>query len=361
MLWTMMKNNVKLMFRSKFIILMMICTPIIVVAALSSAFNNLLEDSKEYKRMNIGYATKQGSALDTFFDNNKEEFSKKKLDLKKYGKDEGKELVESGKLKVLIQENGEEVEIYTLDEHSIAARMSQYMVNQFYLEYENASRDMVANTLTKTKLSTAEKIQGTKFASASDYYGIVELIYFVWCGVLLLTGVIQSERKNRISQRYITAPTNSLKLYAAKFIPCYVMTMVCTAISAVACILLFDIHWGRPAATVGMFCIMGLAAVSYGILCVYLVNNMAVSVVLIFITVWAAGFTGGSFETYMFSLVPEKIKALSPIYYMNRTLVEYSTMGQSEYATTGIILLLGIFVVCSIVGVLLMKRRMEVE
>ena len=83
-------------------------------------------------------------------------------------------------------------------------------------------------------------------------------------------------------------------------------------------------------------------------------------VFLLFMTLWFAGFVGGTFETYMYSVVPETIKRLSPLYYVNRTLVETSVNGSSSMLGSCIGVLLGMTAVCIPLGILITSCKKEV-
>lgn len=354
MLWVMIKNNLKLTSRSKFIIVLLIISPIIVMAALSSAFDELLQSNYQFEDIRIGYATEDQSALDRFLTQSADAFAEKEIKLEKCDLVNGKEMVSDGTMETFLYEEDAQVKIYTLKEDSIPTEMCQYIVEQFYTDCGN-----MGNT---TSVGVEKgSLPSMVLPSAGNYYGIIEMIYFLSCGVLFLTAVVQSERKNRISQRFISSPCSSFTIYLSKFIPCAVMTILNTIMSMIAATLLFDVKWGNFPATVGVLVLGVMAFVAFGIMCLYLVNNLAVSVIIIFVVVWICGFLGGSFETYMFMKIPERTKCLSPMYYLNRTLVEYSTMGHSDYAVRCVGCLAVIFVVCSLFGSLLMKQRMEVE
>jgi ABC-2 type transport system permease protein len=88
-------------------------------------------------------------------------------------------------------------------------------------------------------------------------------------------------------------------------------------------------------------------------------RNVAVGIVLGFILLWVVGFFGGSFQSYMYNMLPQSLVDLSPIYYINRTLVEFSVKGSSSYTGTCIIYLAGIILVCGILDTLLMGRKLE--
>ena len=88
-----------------------------------------------------------------------------------------------------------------------------------------------------------------------------------------------------------------------------------------------------------------------------LTDSMAATIILTFVIVWLWGFFGGSFETYMFSSHSQILKELSPIYYTNRSLVELSCMGHSDYVNISIIVSLGLLVVFSVLAVMISKVR----
>ena len=105
--------------------------------------------------------------------------------------------------------------------------------------------------------------------------------------------------------------------------------------------------------------LVSMASSAFGILLFQLFDNVAVSIVCGFVIIWILGFFAGSFQTYMYAGLPQKLVELSPIYYINRTLVEFSTMGQSDYTVRCIAILIGIILLFSLAGALLMNRKLE--
>lgn len=370
MLWIMIKNNLKMIFRSKFMLVMVLLSPIIVMGALSSAFDGLLQDDYSLETVTIGYHTMEGSVLDRFLSENQKSFEEDKITLRLCETVEGRELVAGKELDVFVLEGEDGLELFTLNPNSIPTEMCQYLLNRFYREYGNAYREAVLTQVTATTGTESElivdfqtdKLDSLELSPAGNYYGIIETVYFIWfSGMLFLTAVVQSERKNRISQRFLSAPAGSFMIYLSKFLPALLMTVFSTAVSAVVATCLFEVQWKNIAGSMGIFFLAALAGTAFGITVLYLVKNLAVSAILTFSLVWIMGFLGGSFETYMFSSLAENIKGISPLYYVNRTLVEYSTMGHSDYTGKCVLIMLVLFVVFSITGSLLMKNRMEVE
>ncbi len=192
---------------------------------------------------------------------------------------------------------------------------------------------------------------------STDYYGIIYIVYFSWCSIIIMSPVFSSERKNRIVPRLKASPLSSFSLYLGKVLPCISLTMLLTFSSAALNTLLFGIKWGRLPGTLLVMACSVIAAALFSIFIYYLFGNMAVTVGVIFTLVWVAGFLGGSFETYFYSAVSDRLKELSPLYYINRTLVEYSTMGRSDYGTRCLLYLAVISITAFVGGLLLADGR----
>lgn len=364
-MFAMIKNNFKLMFRSKMLLFMMLVLPILVIAALSSAFHGLLDNAYSTENFTVGYYMDENSPMkageEVFID----ALAEQDINVKEYSSNDRKDAIINETVDVFLYCDEDTCEVAAADTTSIQARMCVYFMQQ-YLEQANLAevnmeRTMLGEASLQNVSLKAASLPYIKTADAEDYYGIIEIIYFTWCGLIFLTAVVQSERSNHLQKRFVISPASGIKLYLGKFIPCELLTVISIAVSAVIATILFDIHWGNIPGTIGIILLTTLAATALGIVLLYLVKHLAISVILLFSIVWGWGFIGGSFETYMYSSFPESLKRLSPLYYTNRTLVEYSTMGHSNYTMGCILYLTGMALVCMVLGIILMKRRMEAE
>lgn len=368
MLWIQIKNNAKLMLRGKFIILLMIIAPVIISGAVANAFSALLDSDFKTEDLLIGYSLEENSSQKAFFDSSEEELKKNGVSMVAVGQESGTKCVEEKTLDAFLQETDDGITVYTLSKDGYAAQMLQYTLNQFYSQHDlmAAGRGGMASGADEAAGLPAVTIvrgqlDGLKLPAATDYYGIVETVYFLWSAMLLLTYPVSSERKNRISGRLAVSPANSFVLYMGKFIPCFAMSLICTLLSALISTSLFDISWGSLPLTIGIIILGTMAGTAFGTVVLYLVNNLAVAVILEFTIIWIAGFIGGSFQTYMFARIPEGLALTSPIYHMNRALIELSTVGHSDYLLSSVLFCLAVTAVGVLLGSLLMKRRMEVE
>ncbi len=199
------------------------------------------------------------------------------------------------------------------------------------------------------------------YVEASDYYGIIYVVYYSWCGIICIAGVLASEKKNAINRKFLVSPITEFRLFLAKWISAALVAIFEMTVVALISTWIFDITWGNVWASLGIILLTIIAANAYGLFLFYLFGNLAISVGVLFTTVWFMGFVGGSFETYMFSVIPDKIKNISPIYHVNRALVEYSCMGKSEYGTSAVFFLISILLVSILGAVLAQKLRREVR
>lgn len=359
--WTMIKNNFKLMFRNKLTIVLAILGPILVIATLSSAFHDLLYSGYSKEGFTMGYNIDEGSPYAVCKEQMLKVLEEQGITCSEFPKEDPDTVLKAGRADLFLQLNREGSILYSQDIEGIKTNLCRYVLYQFdngmkvqMLLKESAQPGQTGKV--DLHISALPRI---KTAEATDYYGIIENVYFIWISMVFLAAVVQSERKNRIQSRFLVSPASKLQLYMGKFIPCEMLSILCSAVSIVLSTVLFDIHWGSPWKSAGILLLTTLVASAVGILCLYMVKNLAVSVVCLFMGVWFAGFVGGSFETYMYSDWSEKAKLLSPFYHINRTLVEYSTMGQSKYAISCVWYFVGLLVVCVAAGLFLMSRRME--
>ena len=120
------------------------------------------------------------------------------------------------------------------------------------------------------------------------------------------------------------AAVSGWKLYLAKFLPDVLVVSVGMGIAVGITSFLSGIHWGNIFLSAVLVLLTIMASSAFGLMLYYIFNNLIITIIILFTSVWFMGFCGGSFETYMFSNWPDSVKNLSPIYHSNRALVENS-------------------------------------
>lgn len=356
--WALIKNNFKLMFRNKWSILLMIAGPVLVITVLSSAFGEMMKSYTPAGDFTAGYSIEKGSGWEEVMTGIKEATDNNGIKLQEFSIDGTsstavKDVFKRKEAEVFVALGKNSYHIYKQKELEAEGGKFEYF---FYQVMQSLSRKD-AGGIEKININTVP-VEGMPRPDSRDYYGIVQIVYFSWCSIIILSPLFTSEKKNRIVQRLNTSPASGFSLYMGKVLPCIALTMLLTFLGAVLCTVFLGIGWGNIAGTLLVMALSIIASSLFSILIYYLLGNMAVTIGIVFTLVWIAGYLGGSFETYLFSSLSDRIKEVSPLYYINRTLVEYSTKGSSSF-TLRCLLYLAVISIASFTGGLLLAGRRE--
>lgn len=359
MLFTAIKNNLKLIVRNKVMIISVILAPVGVIWILSGVFDEMLKIYSNTGTIQIGYSVEENSPYEGYLNQISKDKSMEGIEISRYQIDETQ--IES-----VIQKNDIAAFISISSDSYILYENSKYK-NQVGI-IENVITTMFEQMHTIPQIEMEKRVVGYSevvnidvipMPSSIDYYGIIEITYFAMCGVITISAVVSSERKNRIIRRMQVAGVSNLKLYLAKLIPCSLGLFIELVGAMVLSHIIVGNRFGNYPETIGILLLLTVASSAYGILALHIVKNIAVSIIIVFASVWFMGFFGGAFQNYMMNFLPERLVKLSPLYYVNRTLVEFRTMGQSRYAFTAVAILIGMIIICSLASVLFIKREME--
>ena len=350
------KNNLKLMLRNKIMIFAVIVSPVLVVAALSNAFHNLLDQAENLNEFEVGYQMTENSLFSQYEEILHSQLEEEGISFRRYNGEVPEKIVEDGQVEVFIDFGDENYHIYGADKNELQVRTIQCVM--FFMT-ENIKAYLNGPPSVQLDLEVKE-LTTIKTAGAQDYYSIIEVIYFLSLCVLFLSMIIQAEKGNHILARFRVGNAGNAVLYFGKMIPCVLMAWVIQImITGGLVTVMFDVTWGKPLISFLVLCLEAVAFTSFGMIFMLLFRNMAVSIGAMFMVLWFMGFFGGTYETYMYSSVPDAVKELSPLYYLNRTLVELSTMGESSYLVPCVVYMLAIISICIPAGILLTGRRKE--
>ena len=276
------------------------------------------------------------------------------ISVRRYNGEIPGKIVEDGQVEVFIDFSDEDYHIYGASKNELQVRMIQYVmfsIAENIKAYLNGTPPMPQNMEVK-ELATI------KTAGAQDYYSIIEVVYFLSLCVIFLCVIIQAERGNHIQIRFCVGNAGNAVLYFGKMIPCVLMAWVIQILITGGLVtLMFDVTWGKPLISFLILCMEAVAFTAFGMIFMLLFHNMAVSIGSMFMILWFMGFFGGTYETYMYSSVPDAVKELSPLYYLNRTLVELSTMGESSFLVPCVVYLSAMIIICVPIGIFLTGRR----
>lgn len=362
------KNNLKLMLRNKWIIFVMVFCPVLVSAILSSAFADLMKSYEGVEDFKVGYRMEEGSLFAAGIDMIKEAGKEAGITFAEYPSGVPKEVMENNNLAGFVTFGSEKYTLYQSADYEVEGITLEYFLSTVLKESEKMALQAAFPALTEEQAET-EGIDATSQSlpvaqldflpaiDAGDYYGIVYIVYFSWCGIICVAGVLNNEKKYGIMRKYQVSALSDGKQYLGKWIPTTLVVSVGIGISAVMSSLLFDISWGNAGMAIVILVLSIMASSAFGLMLYYIFHNLAITIIALFTSVWFMGFFGGSFETYMFAVWSDSVKNLSPVYHVNRALVENACMGHSAYTESSIIYMLAITGVCSAIAIMADKIR----
>lgn len=359
MLFTAVKNNLKLLLRNKTMVICMIIAPVGLTWILSGVFEDMLSIYSNEDRIQIAYSIEENSPYEEYFNQIANGKTMDGIEISRYQVDEThiESTMKKNDIAAFLLINKDSYTLYESAKYKDQLGSIENVITTMFEQMQNKSiLEMEKRTVSYSEVVSVDVIP---MPSSLDYYGIIELIYFAMCGVVTISIVVSSERKNRIIKRMQVAGVPNWKLYLAKLIPCTIGIFIEISIAMLLSYALVGNRFGNYLETIGILFLLAIASSAYGIMALHIVKNMAVSIVLVFSSVWVMGFYGGTFQNYMMNTLPDKLVKMSPIYYANRTLVEFRTMGQSDYALTCVCVLIGMIIFCSLVSILFIKRGME--
>lgn len=346
------KNNFKLMFRSTWSLITMVIGPVLVIAVLSSAFSSLMKSYEGVEEFTAGYRVEKDSPLSDYIELIKEAGKENGIIFYEYPEGEPKTVMGNNNLAGFAEFTEDTYVLYQSADYEVEGITLEYFLEKVMDESVNASLKMMTRRDEIDVKLPVEELEFMPAIDSKDYYGIIYIVYFCWCGMICAAGVIGNEKKYKIEQKFRVSGLSDFQLYLSKLIPITLIVSIGMAIAVLITILLFGIHWGKGLLSAVIVFLIILSGTSFGMMIYNISDNVVVTIVVLFTAVWFMGFFGGSFETYMFSSMPEITKQLSPIYHGNRALVEISCMGHSEYACSAVCYSLAITVVCSAIAVM---------
>lgn len=343
------KNNFKLMFRNTWSVVVMLLGPILVIMVLSSAFSELMKSYEEVDEFEVGYRMQEAAEYQGMMESAKSAGEEAGVLFYEYPEGKIEDVMEKNQLAGFVEFLDDSYVVYKSADYEVEGITLEYFMNKMMHAGVDVSLQM---TEKEDIVLPIEELDFMPAVNARDYYGIVYIVYFCWCGMICATGVLSNEKKYGIVRRFQVSNISEPKNYLGKFIPVTLTVSAGMAAATIITVLLYDIHWGNPPLSALIVFMMILAGNALGMMLYNISDSLVITIIMEFTIVWFMGFFGGSFETYMFSSMPDAVKHLSPIYYGNRALVELSCMGKSNYTAGAVWYSLGITAVCSVIAIL---------
>ena len=119
------KNNLKLMLRNKIMIFAVIVSPVLVVAALSNAFHNLLDQAENANEFEVGYQMTENSLFSEYEEILHSQLEEEGVSLRRYNGEVPEKIVKDGQVEVFIDFGDGDYHIYGADKNELQVRMIQ--------------------------------------------------------------------------------------------------------------------------------------------------------------------------------------------------------------------------------------------
>lgn len=330
----------------------MILGPVLVIAILSSAFSELMKSYEGVDAFAVGYRVEKDSWISDYMESVKDMGEEIGITFYEYPEGEPEDVMAGNNLAGFMEFTKDEYILYQDAAYEQEGMILEYFLSRVISEGFDVSLQMMNPSAEIEVKLPVKELDFMPAVNAGDYYGIIYIVYFCWCGIICATGVLGNEKKYGIGRKFLVSDLSEMQIYISKFMPVTMTVALGMGIVTAVTVLLYDIHWGNPFLSVVIVFMMILAGNALGMMIYNISQNMAITIIVLFTAVWFMGFFGGSFETYMFSGMPDIAKQLSPIYHGNRALVELSCMGRSDYVSSAIIYSLAVTVVCSAIAIM---------
>lgn len=351
------KNNFKLMLRNTWSIWVMILGPVLVIAVLSSAFSALLKSYEGVDKFAVGYRLDENSMMADYIELLVDAGAENGIIFYDYPQGEPKDVMERNGLAGFVEFDADEYVIYKSADYEVEGITLEYFIGRVMNESVNGALKVMAGEEHSKMELPVTQLDFMPAVNAKDYYGIAYIVYFCWCGLLCATGMLSSEKKYGIERKLQVSNLSSIQLYIARLVPVAITVCIGMGIAIIVSSVILGIHWGSIGISALILFMMIFAASAFGMMLYNITKNLTLTIITLFTIVWVMGFFGGSFETYMFSAMPEITKQMSPIYHGTRSLVEISCMGYSDYTGSAIVYSFMIVVVSSTIGVFVDEVR----
>ena len=353
MIGYLIKNNFKIMFRNGINLVIYIIGPVIVSAVLASAFSALFESYEGTSDFKAGYSIEEDSDLYPYIDILKDIGEENGVSLTEYEPGSAEENIRDHDLGGFVEFGKDSYKVYRTSDAENEGMILSYLMSTFF--------NAVISGDTEDIQLRVERPDYAPAIDSTDYYGIIYIVYFGWLAIVCAAGLLSNERRHNIPERLQVSNVSCFQIYMSRLVPLVCSVALSLAIAAVFNTLLLGVHWGNILLSSVIVLVLIVAASSFGLMLYEFTDSTVAAIFIAFALIWVMGFIGGTFESYILSSLPEGLKHLMPIYHSNRALVELSSMGKSDYATSAIAIHAAMAVVCSVfsVGVAGIKRRVK--
>ena len=367
MFWIYLKSDLKRELRDRISLIMMIAFPVILIFILSNAFSSIMSSKFVLTPFSVGYSITQKSVLGGSMDEIQKSLKDVKISLVKTDKATALNEISNNKLAGFVEFTDTGYKFYSNDNMSIDSGIFQSVLQS--ISYSTGTYTEMYKVLAQYKaappqqnsdtLYTVKKLVAEPFPSSLTYYGIVMLINVLCFAAVGTANMIHDDRQRNINKRVALSKINSYSVFLGRVISSTLSNMLQISAAIICSVLLLNVNFGsKYPQVIGLILLFSVTANSVSIMLGYLLKNMTVTRSIVYALSFFLNFFGGSFmQFYYASGSYLSIMQKTPIYYINRSLVELATRGSSSYLPTAIVIMVSTIAGSLLIGGIAFSRR----
>lgn len=329
MLKVLIKNYLKLIFRSPVTYVMGILCPIFLIITTAVSLERSLPSRIEIGKVTVGYALEE---KEENYRKLLQALKEENIQLVALAKEQGISDTAKGAIDGYLERGEQGYKIYLPE---LLTDQSVYLKSKVSLLSQGMEIKEVVEK--GSHYIGYKKVIASPSKTSKDYYGMVEFMGCVWISAYLAGMISAAERKSHVFSRMGNMGIKPCQIWAIRFIPILVGYYAMSLVVAVWLTIGLKIDWGAYASRVILY-------ILFAMFCFTLLNTFLSFVfkqdgifVIMICVVWiAVGFLGGNFQNTWQNFAYEKLQKLSIFYYINRSLMELSMYGESKYLQTSL-------------------------
>jgi ABC-2 type transport system permease protein len=364
-------KEVKHSFRDRKSMAMMILFPIALILVLGSAFKSEFSSSMDIGTPKILYSIEGTGVIS---DNFKTSFIEKGKDfkiefIKTDDMNSAKKKLISKECDAIIEMKADnKIEFYKSGIESLKAGMAESILST-YVQQFNVITDIikvnprVVNSIisdNNSDYSTITSVNKSAQPSSLDYYTIAEIaLIIMYSGMIGLFG-ISSEKNSKTRDRILISPVRKYEFLIGKTIGGVIATMLQIAIVVLFSKYVLKANWGSDIFTVLLIFISQIVmAISIGVGLGFIFKNENVANGILNFMIPVMVFLGGSYMPVdgLGSKTFEAITYLSPVRWVNRSVMDVIYNNNYSRVSSAILINLGVAAVFIIISSLLFRKE----
>ena len=332
MLKVLIKNYLKLIFRSTMSYVIGIVCPIFLIITTSISLEQSLPSRIEVGQAKLGYAIE---LKEEGYKNLIEALKEQNVQLVAMSKEQGILEIAKGSIDGYLEKSEKGYKIYLPE---LLTDKSVYLKSMVTLLSHGME---IEEVLAKgNHYIQHKKVIASPSKTSKNYYGMIEFMGCVWTSAYLAGMISAAERKSKLFSRMGKMGIKPYQIWASRFIPTLIGYYAMSLVVAVWLTVGLKIDWGVYAGKVilyilfVMFCFTLLSTFLS-----FLFKQDSLFVIMTWIVWIVVGFLGGNFQNTWQNFACEKLQRVSIFYYTNRSLMELSMYGESKYLQTSLVIL----------------------